>query len=106
MGAPVPAPGGLDIVHSGMIGKVEKAMRYAHEPDRVKLHTFEATFSGDNSSHRVTLTDEHWHCDCHLFEQAGGCVHTLAVQKMLDPMLTEAARETPLYGHAEVPVGV
>ncbi|MEA2652442.1 MAG: hypothetical protein QOI85_2163, partial [Chloroflexota bacterium] len=38
------------------------------------------------------------------FESAGGCTHTLAVQKMLDPMLSEAARQTPLYGHAEEPV--
>jgi hypothetical protein len=88
-------------VHSSMIGKVEKAMRYAHEPDRVKLQRFEASFAGDNSSHTVTLDHDHWHCDCHLFESAGGCVHTLAVQKMLDPMLTDVARETPLYGTRE-----
>jgi hypothetical protein len=93
-------------VQSGMMGKVEKAMRYAHEPDRVAIHRLEATFAGDNGSHTVTLDGEHWNCDCHLFEQAGGCTHTLAVQKMLDPMLSEAARETPLYGHAEVGAGV
>ena len=91
-------------MHSSMIGKVEKAMRYAHEPDRVALHRFEATFAGDNGSHVVSLDVEKWHCDCHLFEAAAGCVHTLAIQKMLDPMLTEAQRETPLYDHVE-PLG-
>jgi hypothetical protein len=89
-------------VHSSMIGKVEKAMRYAHEPDRVKITRFTASFAGDNGSHTITLDGETWHCDCHLFESAGGCTHTLAVQKMLDPMLSEAAKETPLYGHVEV----
>jgi hypothetical protein len=47
----------------------------------------------------VSLDADAWQCDCHLFEAAGGCTHTLAIQKMLDPMLTDAARETPLYGH-------
>jgi hypothetical protein len=89
-------------VQSSMIGKVEKAMRYAHEPDRVKIKSLTASFAGDNSSHTISLDADAWHCDCHLFESAGGCVHTLAVQKMLDPMLTDASKETPLYGHAEV----
>ena len=93
-------------MQSGMIGKVEKAMRYAHEPDRVTIQRLEARFAGDNGIHTVSMEADHWRCDCHLFEQAGGCSHTLAVQKMLDPMLTESARETPLYGHAEVGAGV
>ncbi|HEX2221689.1 MAG TPA: hypothetical protein VHK06_04120 [Candidatus Limnocylindria bacterium] len=84
-----------------MIGKVEKAMRYAHEPDRVNLRRFEAQFAGDNGTHLVSLDADRWRCDCHLFAAAGGCTHTLALQKMLDPMLTDAARETPLYGRAD-----
>ena len=89
-------------MHSSMIGKVEKAMRYAHEPDRVKIGRLNATFSGDNGSHTISLDADQWHCDCHLFESAGGCSHTLAIQKMLDPMLSDAAKETPLYGRSEV----
>jgi hypothetical protein len=89
-------------VHSSMIGKVEKAMRYAHEPDRVRFSSFSATFAGDNGSHTVSLDADTWRCDCHLFESAGGCTHTLALQKILDPMLTDAARETPLYGRAQL----
>ena len=91
-------------MHSSMIGKVEKAMRYAHEPDRVKIGRLTATFTGDNGSHSVSLDADQWHCDCHLFESAGGCSHTLAIQKILDPMLSDAAKETPLYGHVEVGV--
>ena len=89
-------------MHSSMIGKVEKAMRYAHEPDRVKISRLTASFSGDNGSHTISLDADQWHCDCHLFESAGGCSHTLAIQKMLDPMLSDAAKETPLYGRQEV----
>ena len=91
-------------MQSSMIGKVEKAMRYAHEPDRVKIGRLTATFTGDNGSHTVSLDADQWHCDCHLFESAGGCSHTLAIQKILDPMLSDAAKETPLYGHVEVGV--
>jgi hypothetical protein len=90
-------------VQSSMIGKVEKAMRYAHEPDRVTFSSFLASFAGDNGTHSVTLDADRWRCDCHLFETAGGCTHTLAMQKMLDPMLTDAARETPLYQHVDAP---
>ena len=91
-------------MHSSMIGKVEKAMRYAHEPDRVKIARLTASFSGDNETHTVSLDADIWSCDCHLFESAGGCSHTLAVQKMLDPMLSDTAKETPLYGSVEVGV--
>ena len=91
-------------MHSSMISKVEKAMRYAHEPDRVKIGRLTATFTGDNGSHSVSLDADQWHCDCHLFESAGGCSHTLAIQKILDPMLSDAAKETPLYGRVEVGV--
>ena len=90
-------------MHSSMIGKVEKAMRYAHEPDRVTFTSFQASFAGDNGTHTVALVANAWHCDCHLFESAGGCTHTLAMQKMLDPMLTDDARETPLYRHVDAP---
>ena len=90
-------------MQSSMIGKVEKAMRYAHEPDRVTFVSFQATFAGDNGTHTVSLAADAWHCDCHLFESAGGCTHTLAMQKMLDPMLTDDARETPLYRHVDTP---
>ena len=91
-------------MHSSMIGKVEKAMRYAHEPDRVKISRLTASFSGDNTTHTISLDADAWHCDCHLFESAGGCSHTLAIQKMLDAMLSDAAKETPLYGRQEVGV--
>ena len=87
-------------MHSSMIGKVEKAMRYAHEPDRVKIGRLELDFQGDNGSHQVSLDADSWHCTCHLFESWDACVHTLAVQKMLGAMLSEKAQETKFYSAA------
>lgn len=84
-------------MHSSMIGKVEKAMRYAHEPDRIKIRRLELEFQGDNGSHQVSLDADSWKCTCHLFESWGSCVHTLAVQKILGAMLSEKAQETTLY---------
>ena len=89
-------------MHSSVIGKVEKAMRYAHEPDRAKIRRLELDFQGDNGTHQVSLEAESWRCTCHLFESWGACVHTLAVQKMLGAMLTERAQETTLYHPAGV----
>ena len=92
-------------MHSSMIGKFEKAMRYSREPDRVKIGRLELSFQGDNGSHQVSLDADSWQCTCHLFESIRACVHTLAVQKMLDPMLSDRAKESSFYsaGAAAVP---
>ena len=37
----------------GMIGKREKAKRYAEEQNRFLFNKFEVTFHGDNNSHHV-----------------------------------------------------
>lgn len=36
-----------------MIGKIEKAKRYAQEKNRFEFHTFSVTVKGDNNSHVV-----------------------------------------------------
>ena len=41
-------------MHSSVIGKVEKANRYARELDRIKFERMSVTFRGDNDSHRDT----------------------------------------------------
>jgi len=33
----------------GMIGKIEKAKRYAEERDRIRFNQFSVTFDGDNT---------------------------------------------------------
>ena len=42
---------------SGMIGKIEKAKRYAEERNRFRFNKFELTFHGDNNNHHVTFND-------------------------------------------------
>ena len=88
-------------MNSSMIGKIEKAHRYAHEPERVKFTTFEATIAGDNDDYHVALTPEGWTCSCHTFQSQilHTCSHVMAMQLTLGKMLDERARyETELQG--------
>ncbi|MDQ3225169.1 MAG: hypothetical protein M3Q50_00875 [Chloroflexota bacterium] len=77
-----------------MIGKIEKAHRYAKEPERVLLHSLESTFHGGHDDHTVGLTNGHWHCTCHAFSShaLGTCAHVMALQQMLAQMLSEDDR--------------
>ncbi|MBA2595501.1 MAG: hypothetical protein H0V00_02635 [Chloroflexia bacterium] len=81
-------------MNSSMIGKIEKAHRYAKEPERVLLHSLESTFHGGHDDHTVGLTNGHWHCTCHAFSShaLGTCAHVMALQQMLAQMLSEDDR--------------
>lgn len=78
----------------GMIGKIEKAKRYAEERTRIHFDSFQATFDGDNNPHRVTYQAGKWTCDCDFFLTRDVCSHTMALERVLDgmiPTLAEAA---------------
>ena len=81
-------------MYSSMIGKIEKAHRYAREPERVKFQELAATFEGGHDSYTVSLTDRGWECSCHTFEthMIGTCSHIMAMQQMLGQMLPDDAR--------------
>ena len=79
-------------MHSSLIGKVEKANRYARELDRISLERVALTFRGDNDTHHVSLDAGQWHCTCHYFESWGSCVHLLTLQKIFGVMLPEDAQ--------------
>ena len=91
---------------SSYIGKVDKARKYAAEPGRVTIHTFEASFSGNHNTYRVTYHDGEWRCECAFFSTRRICSHIMALQRMLDEMLarqradaeTEAGAETAAAG--------
>ncbi|NCC31768.1 MAG: hypothetical protein EOM24_07030 [Chloroflexia bacterium] len=83
-------------MQSDLIGKIEKARRYAAEPDRVKFIELRANFNGGNSTHEVVLREGHWSCDCSFFQTWGTCAHVMAMQRMLNPMLDEEARQAEL----------
>ena len=55
-------------MHSSVIGKIEKANRYARELDRITIDRLSLTFRGDNDTHRVSLESDPWQCNCHYFE--------------------------------------
>lgn len=80
-------------MQSDLIGKIEKARRYAQEPDRITFTELKANFHGGNSEHEVTLRDGHWNCDCSFFQSWGTCAHVMAMQRVLDPMLTAEAKQ-------------
>jgi hypothetical protein len=83
-------------MHSDLIGKIEKARRYAEEPERIKFENLSATFHGGNSEHTIALREGHWHCDCTFFANWGTCAHIMAMQKLLNPMLNDDARQAEL----------
>ena len=81
-------------MQSSLIGKIEKANRYAQETDRVKFTDFTVKFRGENDNYDVSCKDGKWHCSCHFFATWGLCSHTMALQKILGDMLPPEA-QTP-----------
>ena len=81
-------------MHSSMIGKIEKAHRYAREPQRVQFNALNATFHGGHDDYEISLVDGHWTCSCHTFEShaIGTCSHVMAIQQMLGAMLAPDLR--------------
>lgn len=81
-------------MNSSMISKIEKAHRYAQEPDRIKFQELKATFHGGHDDYTVTMNEGHWSCTCHTFEShaIGTCSHIMALQEILQKMLTSDAR--------------
>ena len=79
---------------SGMIGKIEKAKRYAEQRDRIKVEVLRVTFEGENNPHTVRLENGVWQCDCDFFQTRGRCSHTMALEIILDGMLPESVFAT------------
>ena len=87
-------------MHSSLIGKVEKANRYARELDRITIDRLSLTFRGDNDTHHIGLDGGQWRCTCHYFESWGSCVHLLTLQKVFGVMLPEDA-QVSIFAAAE-----
>ncbi len=88
-------------MQSSLIGKIEKAKRYAHEPERAKIAEFSASFQGDNNLYQVKYESGKWHCTCRFFSQMGICSHIMALQKIMEPMLPPEAM-SQAYGNIPV----
>jgi len=71
----------------GMIGKIEKAKRYAEDRKRFRFNNFNVTFHGDNNDHQVGFTDGKFKCDCEFFITHQRCGHTMALEILLKEMI-------------------
>ncbi len=77
-------------MNSGMIGKIQKAKRYAEELERIRFDEFNVTIKGDHNIHTVSYKQGRWSCDCGFFAQRGVCSHTMAMERILGVMLPVA----------------
>jgi hypothetical protein len=81
---------------SSMIGKIEKARRYASEArGRIVFDQFHATINGDNDAHTVFFDGGNWTCGCNYFNHHGWCCHTKAMEYLLDGMIFEQNEPMP-----------
>ena len=79
---------------SSIIGKIDKARKYAEEKERVSINSFSATFQGNHNSYDVTFNAGVWSCDCHFFATRGFCSHIMALQRMLDDVLAKVSAQS------------
>jgi len=82
-------------VDSGMIGKIQKAKRYAEQLDRIRFNQFKVTVEGDHRMHLVSYSEGQWSCDCGFFARRGVCSHTMALERVLGVMLPVAQEAEP-----------
>jgi hypothetical protein len=73
----------------GMIGKIEKAKRYAEQKDRIRIDLLSVTFDGENNPHTVHYQAGTWQCDCDFFQTRSRCSHTMALEMILEGMMQE-----------------
>lgn len=71
---------------SGMIGKIQKAKRYAQERERFHLESLEIFVDGTNNQHRVTLEDGKLVCTCDFYQSREYCSHTMAIEEIMKGM--------------------
>jgi hypothetical protein len=76
----------------GLIGKLEKAKRYAEDRTRFRFNKFELTFHGDNNDHNVSYVDGVFQCDCEFFLTHTRCAHTMALEDLLKDMIVETVQ--------------
>jgi hypothetical protein len=80
-------------VNSSVIGKIEKAKRYAQERHRMQLRGLSVHFRGDNDEHDVALVDGKWQCTCEFFAGHAICAHTMALEHVLEGMIPAGATQ-------------
>ncbi len=84
------------MMQSSLIGKIEKAKRYAQETERVTFNELSVKFRGENDSYDTGFKSGKWHCTCNFYSQWGFCCHTMAMEKILSNMLPPEAMTSPM----------
>ncbi len=88
-------------MHSSVIGKIEKAHRYARERDRITVERLAVTFAGDNDSHHLSPSRPMAGSATATTSSPGKtCAHIAAMQEILGVMLPEE-RQTSLFPESE-----
>ncbi len=77
-------------MQSSLTSKIEKARIYSEDIGRFRLRSLRCEVRGDNTTHTAELGPDGWRCDCHFFQDADTCSHTMALERVLDRMLPEA----------------
>jgi hypothetical protein len=75
---------------SGLIGKIEKAIKYSREPERFEFQQLKVSVRGEHTMHAVEYDRGDWKCDCEFFVTHHQCTHTIAIEKVLGQMLPGA----------------
>ena len=81
-------------MQSSLIGKIEKAKRYAQEKERVTFFHLSVKFRGENDDYVTSYQEGKWHCSCGFFSSRGLCSHTMAMERILGDMLPKEALTT------------
>jgi hypothetical protein len=82
-------------MQSSLIGKIEKAKRYAQETERITFSEFSVKFRGEHDIYITSLKDGKWNCTCSFFSSWRICSHTMALEKILGDMLPSEALSNP-----------
>ena len=81
-------------MYSSLISMVEKAKRYADEPERIAISGIDVEFHGINGTHRVGLKGDEWSCECEHFHDHGLCAHVMTLQRLFGTHLRDEVRYT------------
>ncbi len=81
---------------AGLIGKIEKAILYSQEPERITFEKFEVTFEGTRTEHTIVYNDGNWNCDCSFFQSRGICSHVMTLERVLIGSVEPAKASVPM----------
>ena len=74
-----------------LVRKIEKAKDYAEQRHRVTFTGYSARFRGNNSDHTITYEAGKAICSCNYFAGHTTCSHTMAMELLLEGMVSEEA---------------